>query len=199
MAELSQLQKAWLHLLSCTLNGNLPDKEQLLQTNPQELYQLAETHLMLAVTAFGLNSIGIDEPHFEEAKTKALRRLVLFDAERKKIFQALNQAGIWYCPLKGIILKDDYPVFGMREMTDNDILFDPTRMNDVKEIMERLSFECISFGDLNHDIYAKKPGLKFEMHRSLFREEQMPLFAKYYSNVFNMLKPAGNCEYLFFR
>lgn len=147
MAELSTLQTTWIHLLSSAINGMQADREKLLQINPQELFQLAEAHKMLAVTAFALNTVGVREPHFEEAKTKALRKLALFDVERKNIFDELNVAGIWYCPLKGIILKDDYPLFGMREMTDNDILCDPMRMADVKAIMEKHGFECDSFGE----------------------------------------------------
>ncbi len=35
--------------------------------------------------------------------------------------------GIWYMPLKGAILHTLYPVSGMREMADNDVLYDSTR------------------------------------------------------------------------
>ena len=141
---------------------------------------------MLAVTAFALNKIGIREPNFEQAKTKALRKLALFDIERKKIFDALNNAEIWHCPLKGIILKDCYPMYGMREMTDNDILCDPEKMDDIKLIMEELGYECASFGECNHDIYSKPPCLEFEMHRSLFLRTEMPLCADYFDDVKNI-------------
>lgn len=197
MAELSNLQAAWIHLLSSALNGMQPDKEKLLRINPHELFQLAEAHKMLAVTAFALNTVGVREPHFEEAKTKALRKLALFDVERKNIFDELNVAGIWYCPLKGIILKDDYPLFGMREMTDNDILCDPMRMADVKAIMEKHGFECDSFGEWHHDTYSKPPCLEFEIHHSLFKEDEMAEFSAYYANVFDKLKNASNNEFRF--
>ncbi|WP_316630570.1 nucleotidyltransferase family protein [uncultured Ruminococcus sp.] len=197
MAELSTLQSTWLHLLICALNGKQPDKEQLMKTNPQELYQLADAHSMLSITAFALNLIGVWEPHFEQAKTKALRKLALFDIERENIYRELNQAGIWFCPLKGIILKDDYPLFGMREMTDNDILCDPLRMADIKAVMENLGYECTSYNEWHHDTYAKSPCLEFEMHHSLFKDEQMPLFTEYYADIFDKLIPAENAEYRF--
>ena len=197
MAELSTLQTTWIHLLSSAINGMQADMEKLLQINPQELFQLAEAHKMLAVTAFALNTVGVREPHFEEAKTKALRKLALFDVERKNIFDELNVAGIWYCPLKGIILKDDYPLFGMREMTDNDILCDPMRMAGVKAIMEKHGFECDSFGEWYHDTYSKPPCLEFEMHHSLFKEDEMAEFSAYYANVFDKLKNDGNNEFRF--
>ena len=197
MAELSTLQSTWLNLLICALNRKQPDKEQLLKTNPQELYQLADAHSMLSITAFALNSIGIHEPHFEQAKTKALRKLALFDIERQNIYRELNHAGIWFCPLKGIILKDDYPLFGMREMTDNDILCDPSRMADVRTIMEDLGYECTSFGKWSHDIYTKEPCIEFEMHHRLFSGDEMADYSAYYADIFNKLKNVSNNEYCF--
>ena len=58
----------------------------MLKTDPRQLYTLAKAHSMLAVTAFALNKIGIREPNFEQAKTKALRKLAMFEIERKKNF-----------------------------------------------------------------------------------------------------------------
>ena len=77
MAELSTLQTTWIHLLSSAINGMQADREKLLQINPQELFQLAEAHKMLAVTAFALNTVGVREPHKKKKKTKALRKLAL--------------------------------------------------------------------------------------------------------------------------
>ena len=53
-----------------------------------------------------------------------MRKALLFDAERKGILDFMEQRGIWYLPLKGVVLKDYYPAVGMRQMSDNDILYD---------------------------------------------------------------------------
>lgn len=197
MAELSQLYKSWIYLLACVLRGEKPDGKRLTGIAPQELYKLAESHSMLAVTAMALESAGLNEPHFQQAKTKAMRKLALFDIERGIICGELDKAGIWFCPLKGIILKNDYPSFGMREMTDNDILCDPSRMEDVRDIMEKLGYKCEDFGNHNHDVYSKPPCLEFEMHRSLFKEDEMHDFAGYYGGIFEKLVPSGGHEYRF--
>lgn len=197
MSELSTLQRTWLHLVRCALNDQTPDKALLMQTAPQEIYQLAQAHAMLSITAFALNRLGVYHPQFEEAKTKALRKLALYDIERGEIYRALDQANIWYCPLKGIILKDDYPEFGMREMTDNDILCDPVRMEDVRTVMENLGYHCTSFDVWNHDMYEKEPCLEFEMHRKLFMQNEMPALDAYYADIFNRLKNVGDHEYRF--
>ena len=195
--ELSQVQRVWIRLIACAVNGEKPDPEQIKTITPPSLYELADNHSMLSVTAMALESAGITEHNFNQAKTKALRKLGLFDIERKAIFRELEAAGIRHCPLKGIILKDYYPEFGMREMTDNDILCDAERMEEIREIMERLGYTCESFGEENHDVYSKPPCLEFEMHRSLFNKEKTPLYYEYYSDVFSRLKHIGGCEYRF--
>lgn len=66
---------------------------------------------------------------------KAVRKVLLFDAERKKLCAWMDSEHIWYLPLKGIILKDYYPSVGMRQMSDNDILFDADAWERVEKHM----------------------------------------------------------------
>ena len=102
-------------------------------------------------------------------------------------------------PLKGSVLRKDYPAFGMREMSDNDVLCDPSRMEDVREVMESLGFECTQFEGELHDIYVKSPSLIFEMHPHLIGERKHPDIYDYYSDVKSKLVPDGNgtCGYHF--
>lgn len=59
---------------------------------------------------------------FRREKSKIIRKLSLYDIERSKIFAALENKGIWYLPLKGIVVRNCYPKVSMREMSDNDTL-----------------------------------------------------------------------------
>lgn len=197
MAELTMTGQVWLHLVSCALNGKKPDAQRLRGISLQALYALAKQHSMTALTAFALEAAGVSEPHFHEAKTKAIRKLALFDIERTKLFRAFDAAKIAYCPLKGIILKNFYPSFGMREMSDNDILCDPSRMDDVRSIMKQHGFLCTSVDTYGHDTYEKPPCLEFEMHLTLFTKDFMPAFAAYYAGIFERLQQADGCEYRF--
>ena len=95
----------------------------------------------------------------------------------------LEEAGIWYMPLKGAVLKELYPKCSMREFSDHDILFDASRADDVKAIMERLGFTAEYFGTNNHDCYYKNPCLSFEMHRSLFGHRHDEKLYAYYQHV----------------
>lgn len=196
MTDFSETARTLVYLLSCAVNDTecSLDGEKI---NLYDLYLLAKNHGLCSVTAFALESAGIRERQFEQAKLKAKRKLGLFDIERTKLFERLNEAGIWYLPLKGIVLKDCYPRYGMREMTDNDILCDGSRMAEVRQVMESLGYRCESYGEWNHDIYQKPPVLEFEMHHSLFAENNTPVLAEYYAGVFERLVLQSGCEYAF--
>ena len=102
-----------------------------------------------------------------DAKNKAVRKNLLLDTERHQLEKEFAKNGIWYMPLKGSILKDWYPKFGMREMADNDILFDEKKRNDVKQIFQNRGYTVESYGKINHDAYEKPPIYNFEMHVEL--------------------------------
>ncbi len=97
--------------------------------------------------------------------------------------------------LKGVILKDYYPQVGMRQMSDNDILFDAVRADDVKTIMENLGFSTVHFGIGHQDDYQKPPVSHFEMHRMLFAPTADERLYKYYQTVKDRLEKDENNEY----
>ncbi len=184
-----------IYLVACAVNNTTPELERINDMDPTELYRLSRAHMLTAAVAFGLEK-AIPLPHaFDQAKKKAIRKLTLFELERAAITREFEKAGIWYLPLKGILLKDDYPEFGMREMTDNDILVDNTRMNDIRTIMEGLGYSCDMFEhpSYNHDVYSKPPTLEFEMHHTLFSDIEVPRFVEYYTEILDRLQKNG-CE-----
>ena len=155
---------------------------QISEMNLDQIYYLASYHSVVAITAYALESV-IELPHkFDQAKKKAIRKQALFDTERNKILSCLSREMIWYMPLKGVVIKEYYPKFGMREMVDNDILCDPDRMEDVKSILEGLGFHCDLFGVDNQDVYSKDI-LCFEVHNSLFQTDKYSDFSEYYKDI----------------
>ena len=99
------------------------------------------------------------------------------------LFRKFDDAGIWHMPLKGAVLKEDYPAYGMRQMSDYDILYDADRAEDVKTIFEGMGFTCESFGKGVHDIFHKEPVSNFEMHRALFGAMQNEKLESYYAGI----------------
>ena len=106
----------------------------------------------------------------EEHYFLVLRKAILFDKERKELYDYLNTNQIDFLPLKGIILKDYYFDPYTREFADNDILFDGSKDKLVKDFFANKDYIVELFRKSNHDVYIKKPFYNFEMHRALFGE-----------------------------
>lgn len=184
-----------IYLVSCAVNEETPDKARIAAMDLQEVYRLSQEHMLTAAVAFALEK-AIPLPHaFDQAKKKAIRKLTLFELERMAITREFEQAGIWYLPLKGILLKDDYPNPTMRQMTDNDILCDGSKMAEVRQIMERSGYACEQYEEYNHDTYAKPPTLEFEMHRTLFPEDHFPLYYRYFKDIDKKLLPVNGSAF----
>ena len=172
-----------LYLTKCAILGKIPSKDRIANMDLQALFEVCQKHILTACTAYALESAGVYDENFKQAKNKAIRKNILLDSERKIILSRLEQEKIWYMPLKGSILKDLYPQIGMRQMADNDILFDSSRATDVKQIMESLGFTTEHFGQGNHDVYFKPPVCNFEMHTGLFGAAHETNSYEYYKNV----------------
>ena len=172
-----------IYLIRCVLNNKIPAKTKLDKMDLSGVFAVAKAHSLTAIAAYALESAGIYNKYFEEEKAKAIRKNILLDVERGKVLTELEKAGIWYMPLKGSVLKDFYPMIGMRQMADNDILFDASKAVEVKEIMGKLGFSTESFDGGNHDVYHKQPVFNFEMHQALFGPSHDKAITQYYSNV----------------
>lgn len=120
---------------------------------------------------------------WEESKNKVIRKTVLMNAERDKLLRYMEEQKIWHLPLKGVILSTMYPEFGMRQMADNDILFDAFFRKNVKDWFVTHGYTVKSYEEGNHDEYHKEPVYNFEMHISLFHENAQTRFAGYYSSI----------------
>lgn len=171
-----------IYLAACAVNETVPDDERAAGMNMPDVFRAAKAHMLTAAVGMALISAGIEDHAFDQEVSKAERKNALLDTDRRALIERLEQAGIWYMPLKGCVLKDLYPQYGMRQMADNDILIDAGRAEDVKVIMEQLGFHTKYYNKTNHDIYHKPPVSNFEIHKSLFgsRQEKKEM---YYQDV----------------
>ena len=184
-----------IYLIRCLLHNRIPVKEKLDKMNLSQLYNVASAHSLTAIIAYALESAGIYDMDFEEAKNKSIRKNIILDAERKKVLEELEKAGVWYMPLKGSIIKDYYPKIGMRQMADSDVLCDETKMDKVKDIMLSCRFETVLYGKSHQDIYHKPPVCNFEMHSRLFEPRHQSSLYKYYNGIKNKLLKDDNNKF----
>lgn len=190
-----------VYLAACAVDGRHPDPARAAQMDLTALYKAAERHLLTGITAMALEGAGVRDEVFIQAKGKAVRKVAAFDIERAAVLAELEEAGIWYMPLKGCVLKEYYPKLGMRQMADNDILYDASRSKDVRRIMESQGFKTVLYvqSKYNHDCYEKAPVCSFEMHRALFTPRVDDAIFRYYLDIRDKLvKDEDNrCGYHF--
>ena len=180
-----------IYLVSCAVNSVTPDAERIARMDLDAIYKLARRHMLAATVSPALKAAGVQDKRFAEALEHSALKSSTMDMEMDAVFAALTDAGIWHMPLKGIVLQHLYPIYGMRQMSDHDILFDAERAEDVKSIMEGLGFSAEHFGAGNHDVYHKEPVSNFEMHRELFGPSHDEKLYEYYRNVEERLLGEG--------
>ncbi len=191
-------EKQIIYLIACALHDVRPDAAVVADIDLEALFRLAKAHSLTAIVCMGLEKGGAFDfapeetsKKWKDAKDKAIRKNMLLDAARQKILDEMERAGIWYLPLKGCIVKDLYPKFGMRQMADNDILYDSSRLEDLKRIFMRQGYSWSFAKGGVHDIFEKPPVYNFEMHRALFGESHGHILGEYYKNVDEKLMPDG--------
>ncbi len=186
-----------LYLAECALKGVTPDEEKVKSMDMEAIYQLSKNHSLEAVVYMGA------EPFFEETescgelcekwrddKEAAVYKTLLLDIERKNILDFLEKSGIWYMPLKGIILKELYPKPGMRQMSDNDILYDARYQKELCKYMTARGYKGV-VGKSHHDTYTKEPLYNYEMHRVLFGRFGNEKLHSYFSDESRMKPMEG--------
>ena len=193
---INQIAYDMIYLASFGINSKCKPDEKCLERyrtneeNRKELFRMSAKHFIDALTGMTLKKAGVVLPkYWEERMVKAIRKVILFDAERKKLCAWMDRERIWYLPLKGIILKEYYPSIGMRQMSDNDILFDADAWERVEKHMLSEGYETESVGNGNHDVYQKAPVYNFEMHRSLYGKGHDERWVEYYSDIKDCLIP----------
>ena len=180
-------------LAACAVNGEVPDRARAAAVKLEHLYAAAQQHQLTAAAGMALRSAGLGNDAFDQETAKAQRKNALLDADRAALFARLDEEGIWHTALKGAVLKDLYPRFGMRQMADYDILIDADRAGDARAVMESLGFTAERFGRNNDDAYYKPPVSNFELHTALFDPRREPRAAAYYRDVKGRLvKDEGN-------
>lgn len=191
---INQIAYDMLYLASFGINSKCEPDEKCLERyrtneeNRKELFQMSAKHSIDALIGMTLKQAGVVLPkYWEESMVKAVRKVLLFDAERKKLCAWMESERIWYLPLKGIVLKEYYPSIGMRQMSDNDILFDADAWERVEKHMLSEGYETESVGRRHHDVYRKAPVYNFEMHRSLYSKRDNERWVEYYSDIKNRL------------
>lgn len=176
-----------IYLTASAVNNSEPNIRRISEMDLGKLYDFASSHQMVALVSIALKKTNVNNYKFDQYLEKVILVNQLMDSERKKILEIFENEHIWYLPLKGIVIKEYYPQPEMRQMADNDIMYDPTRAKDVRRIMEKMGYTTYHYGTGHQDDYWKPPIFHFEMHRMLFGEETNHRLFQYSEEIKNKL------------
>lgn len=168
------LQDTLLHLLNCALKGEkpsfstVPDWEALLKLARRQ--QVYNTVLPVLEKAALLPPEQLQR--WNDFRLTELQRMLFVNSQRQTVCADLEAENIHYMFLKGLLLRELYPQTMMRQMSDNDILFDPRRRSDLAKIMRAHRF-TLTVATEKSDDYYKEPNCLIEFHRELFNHTDL--------------------------
>lgn len=172
-----------LSLLRAALNHEAPE-EKPEGVEFERVFRLAEFHDVANTAFYAVEKLKSppDEAlmkQWGEARDRAIVKDLIQQEEFAAISEEFENAGIRHVPLKGLLLKHDYPQSDFRLMTDLDILIDGGERKNAEKIMLALGYRREE-SDNVEDTYYKEPVMNVELHYSLmlsgFSEEYQRLF-----------------------
>lgn len=201
---LNKTDECLIYLISCALHRTEFKAELIDGIDFVALFTLARKHSVAAMVCMALEKTDAFEQAdcavkklWLDAKNNAVRKNMLLDAESRLLMDEMENAEIRHMPMKGIILKDWYPQYGMREMSDIDILFDKSKREQVKDIFLWHGYSAYAFNKSNHDVYFKPPVYNFEMHANLFDDKNCKDFIEKYHGIEQKLIPYDDKKFRF--
>lgn len=180
-----------IYLIFCALHGQQPDQERIRSMDLDGIYRQARLHTLSALVAVALDRQLEPEQagRWKEAREKALRKNILLDMESKAICAEMERQRIWHMPLKGSVMKNLYPRLEMREMADQDILFDADFREQMCRFMTERGYQSNRMERDHHDTYSKPPVYNIELHMALLSSDLNLKWIRYYENVRDRLIP----------
>lgn len=187
----------FLHLLASALNEK-PVKQADSDIDYSAVLALAKSHqvynIIYPVISEANDISQSDKDEWRNYNFSEITRMIVINNERSQIFEQLKNNKIKFMPLKGLIIKSYYPKESMRQMSDNDILFDLSSRDEVAKIMKNRGYKTVATGE-NSDDYFKAPYCTFEFHRNLFFEEHD--FCPKFDNLWNRAVKDSDNEYMY--
>lgn len=165
--------------MNVTQQGILALLSSAIQQQPQPLpetfdmeaaYPLIMQHHMVTLAYDGAVRCGISPqlPVMRKLFQGYCRAMMISEGqmgEISRIFQAFEQNGIDYLPLKGCNMKALYPKPELRMMGDADILIRLDQYRRIIPVMESLGFLAAS--ETDHELVWRSPDLYLELHKRL--------------------------------
>lgn len=161
--------------------------------NFEEAVTIAKKHEITTMIYYGALKCGIpsNTAFMAEMFTEVCKHISVSEYQIyqiKRLYKAFDDAGIRYLPLKGALLKFEYPKSEMRVMSDADILIQIEQYNEIKKIMESLGYtEGV---ESNHEYVWHNPPMHIELHKLLIPSYNKDYFS-YYGDGWRLAKSSA--------
>lgn len=175
MVKTQNYETEYLTALLRAAIKNEPAPQPKQEVDTGGLFALAKKQQVFSTVLPVLEQTGIlsDEEltNWNNYRLSELKKTLVVDSERQRICAQLDEKNIKYMFLKGLEIRSYYPKLSMRQMSDNDILYDEPRRDELVSIMKKNGFYLGAAAGISDDFY-KKPFSTFEFHRTLFSEKE---------------------------
>lgn len=170
-------------LLSSVLNDTepMPMPEGMTLSNLYSYQKEQDVTNMAYVALKKLDYDDVELVEFREDYKLNMLREARFELAGQQVFDDFEKAEIDFIPLKGAILKNQYPNPALRTFTDIDIYVGESFDKAEKILLEK-GFEKTTGDDHNDISFVKKPSIHIELHKDLFPDDYE--FEGYFDNPF---------------
>lgn len=168
----------------------------------RQLYSAAAGNDLAHIVAHRLEILGITPggdtaPLFEKQHLLALFRYEQLQYEYGRISQALDEAGVPFLPLKGLLIRPLYPEPYLRTSCDIDILIQEQRLDEAIGVIEH-ELHYKNDGRNYHDVSLhSETGVHLELHFALTENGRAAYAEKLLADIWNRAFPVkeGHFEY----
>lgn len=178
--------------IKCQLNGEVYEFPE--DADFKKIYKLSERHKVTPLVACAVVGCETADESAKQMFRKELFRCAARYSAQEKEAQELTEIfveeKIKHCFLKGVKVARYYDNPDMRFMLDMDVYIEPSKVQQVKEILENRGYVYDNYEDEKDAGYVKKPFLNFELHKELKYDYDKGY--EYYKGAFDRMQNEEN-------
>ncbi len=186
--NLFEYGKYLTHLIACTINNAEPEAP-FEGMDWEQLYSLAYFQKAVALIYPSAKKLAVPSKVMEKL-TYTNHRMTAREArqeiESKIILKALCEEGIPFIKMKGVVIKNLYPMPSMRTQSDVDLIVKAEDRPRCEKLMKDFGYEVLIKKE-STDEYVKDKFFYYEFHSSLNSAFK---FSELFSEPFTKTKPS---------
>lgn len=192
---MTEIQQVTIDLIKSAITGQPQKLPEGLRLSP--IAFLLQQHGLIALGYRGAVLCGFNPHSTTLAKLQELYCVEFLRSEQQlqnldRFYQALEEKGIEYMPVKGAVMKHIYPAHELRAMSDADILIHAEQKEEIGAIMESLGFTFCSESD--HEWNWINSELKLELHKRLVSSDEKNYYS-YFGDGWKWAKTKKGCRW----